>query len=94
MLVRSAMQTRTVTISAQKTLPQAVTMMQAIGVRRLMKAETGVHPRGEVSDKLGYRPCPITSNPVISNPDISSLDAGQSLCWKRVLETSFTLETR
>ncbi len=89
MPVRSAMQTRTVTISAQKTLPQAVTTMQAIGVRRLMKAETGVHPRGEVSDKLGYRPCPITSNPVIS-----SLDASQALCRKRILETSFTLESR
>ena len=94
MLTRSAMQTRNVTISAQKTLPQAVTMMQAVGVRRLMKAETGVHPRGEASDKLGYRPCPITSSLVISNPDIGGLDASQALCRKRILETSFTLESR
>lgn len=89
MLMRSAMQTRTVTISAQKTLPQAVIIMQVVGVRRLIKAKTGVHPRGEMSDKLGYRPCPITSN-----PDIGGLDASQALCRKRILETSFTLESR
>lgn len=94
MLMRSAMQTRNVTISAQKTLPQAVIIMQVVGVRRLIKAKTGVHPRGEMSDKLGYRPCPITSSPVISNPDIGGLDASQALCRKRILETSFTLESR
>ena len=36
MLVRNVMQTSTVTIGAQEALPQAVTMMQTLGVRRLL----------------------------------------------------------
>ena len=90
MLLKNAMQTRAVTIGAQKTLLRAVTMMQA---------EAGVHPRREVSDRLGYRPCPVTSSPVtsspvISNPVTNSLDASQPLCRKRLLETGFSLEAR
>lgn len=41
MLVRSAMQTKTVTIGAQDTLPEAVTMMQTLGVRRLLVLSGG-----------------------------------------------------
>lgn len=85
MLVKNAMQTRAVTIGAQKTLLRAVTMMQA---------EAGVHPQGKVSDRLGYRPCPVISSPVISSPVISSLDASQPLHRKRLLETGSTLEAR
>ena len=41
MLVRSAMQTHTVTIDAQDALPKAVTMMQTLGVRRLLVLSGG-----------------------------------------------------
>ncbi len=41
MLVRSAMQTKTVTIDAQDALPKAVTMMQTLGVRRLLVLSGG-----------------------------------------------------
>lgn len=58
MLVRNAMQTSTVTIGAQESLPQAVTTMQTLGVRRLLvlsgKALVGLLTDGALARALPH----------------------------------------